>query len=152
MRVKVKDTWYDGQICIELTAFDKKNIADMAPDATLYAQFPDDSKLSDHDRRVWMVLGTNRESDYIVELLQAIRNKEAPSMRLEIPEETPFGLRIVVVPAGTVIESADGQQSGTVDDQNAIRKAGALYCTQAVWDHAQAVIDNMNAVPAGGTA
>lgn len=46
MRVKVGSTWYDctvEPVAVELTAEDRKNIANMAPDATRYAVLPDDA-------------------------------------------------------------------------------------------------------------
>lgn len=58
MRVKVGDIWYqctsDQPIMVELTPTDRENITNMHPDATKYAQFGDDSKLTQDEMREWM--------------------------------------------------------------------------------------------------
>jgi hypothetical protein len=55
MRVKVGDTWHDGEkepVMVELTAKDKENIANMAPDATKYCSYPD--RLKPEEVEAWM--------------------------------------------------------------------------------------------------
>lgn len=57
MRVKINGQWYDANsdlICVELTGSDKHNIANMHPDATKYASFPDYNGLSKEEKLAWM--------------------------------------------------------------------------------------------------
>jgi hypothetical protein len=56
MRVKVRDTWYDGDkqsVMVELEDGDKENIAKMLPECKRYAQFPDNS-MSNEAVDKWM--------------------------------------------------------------------------------------------------
>jgi hypothetical protein len=55
MKVKVGDKIYDGKnepVMVILSERDKKNIANMPPDATKYCVFPDEG--SPEDAEVWM--------------------------------------------------------------------------------------------------
>lgn len=57
MRVKIGNTWYDGEriaICVELTDEDKANIAGMEPGTTKYASFPDGDPRDAEMMRNWM--------------------------------------------------------------------------------------------------
>lgn len=58
MRVKVGDQWFQcepGQpVMIELAEGDKRNIANMHPDATRYAIFEDDDGWSNEEKLAWM--------------------------------------------------------------------------------------------------
>lgn len=55
MKVKIGDKIYDGQhvpVMVILSDTDKKNIANMLPECTKYAEFPDDSPQDEIER--WM--------------------------------------------------------------------------------------------------
>ena len=58
MRVKIADTWFavtpTTPIMVELSESDRRNIANMAPDATKYASFHADSFPSVGARNDWM--------------------------------------------------------------------------------------------------
>lgn len=58
MRVKIGNTWYectiDQPIMVELTPTDRELISNMHADATKYAVFDDNSKLSQDEKRQWM--------------------------------------------------------------------------------------------------
>ena len=58
MRLKYGDTWFDVSddipIMIQLTEKDKENIASMHPEATKYAIFSDNSKLTNIEKYDWM--------------------------------------------------------------------------------------------------
>lgn len=57
MRVKIGNTWYDGEqiaICVALTDEDKTNIANMEPGTTKYASFPDSDPRSSEQMLNWM--------------------------------------------------------------------------------------------------
>lgn len=57
MRVKIGRTWHDASdqaICIDLSAQDKENIANMHPDCDKYASFPDACKMTPDEMREWM--------------------------------------------------------------------------------------------------
>lgn len=58
MRIKVGDQWFQcepGQpIMVELTDGDRRNIANMHPDATRYAIFEDDDGWSNEQKFAWM--------------------------------------------------------------------------------------------------
>ena len=61
MKVKVGDTVYDGAvepIMVILSDVDKRNIANMGPDARKYACFPEDTELSVDERTAWMLART----------------------------------------------------------------------------------------------
>lgn len=89
MRVKVNGVWYDAQsdaICIEVNKTEQEQIANMAPDAKRYAQFPDDSDLTPDDMRRWMaddapdsLPGTTRD---LQTMEQHIERAEQISVRL----------------------------------------------------------------------
>lgn len=54
MRVKALGVWIEAEagepIMVELTAADRANIADMAPEATRYALFADDENMTREQR------------------------------------------------------------------------------------------------------
>jgi len=55
MRVKVGETWYDGEECavmVELTDKDRENIANMSPVCNRYCVYPDKMDADDVDK--WM--------------------------------------------------------------------------------------------------
>ncbi len=58
MRVKIGNQWFECSpsqpIMIELTEADKRNISNMAPDATKYAQFDDGAPMSKDEMLSWM--------------------------------------------------------------------------------------------------
>jgi hypothetical protein len=57
MKVKVGDRLEDGKylpIAVVLTQQDKENIANMAPDDTIYAQYPSELLLSEAQMREWI--------------------------------------------------------------------------------------------------
>ena len=57
MQIKVGDKIYsenDQPIMVILTDADKKNIANMLPECTKYASFPDDTKLTEDEQYAWM--------------------------------------------------------------------------------------------------
>lgn len=58
MKIKVGDQWFEcapGQpIMVVLAEQDKKNIANMHPDATRYAIFEDDDGMTVEDKHAWM--------------------------------------------------------------------------------------------------
>jgi len=58
MRVKVGNWWFEAcsmlPVMVELTEQDKRNIANMAPEATRYACFADDDPRDEAERKEWM--------------------------------------------------------------------------------------------------
>ncbi len=58
MRVKIGDQWHEvspeSAICIELTAGDRRNIANMLPEATKYAVFADTDPREPAAKLEWM--------------------------------------------------------------------------------------------------
>jgi hypothetical protein len=58
MRVKVGANWFDATteepVMVVLTQKEKADIANMAPDATMYAVFVDDCAMSSNERLSWM--------------------------------------------------------------------------------------------------
>ena len=57
MKVKVGDTWYDANeqpLCVELSEQDKINIANMDPEATKYAVFPEVDETTKEWKLEWM--------------------------------------------------------------------------------------------------
>ena len=62
MKVKVGDTVYDGAVVpvmVILSDADKNNIANMLPECTKYASFPDG--ISEAEIGVWMAITHNTE-------------------------------------------------------------------------------------------
>ena len=61
MRVKINDKWHDvlpnKSIMIQLSDADKRNIANMHPDADRYACFHDDDVMTSTERHYWMDSG-----------------------------------------------------------------------------------------------
>lgn len=61
MKIKIGDNWYECRpeqpIMVELTETDKRNIANMHPDATRYAIFDDYDNTSTDDKLAWMEKG-----------------------------------------------------------------------------------------------
>lgn len=59
MRVKIGDEWFDSHdepMMVVLSDKDKRNIANMIPEADRYAQFPND-RFSSFDMLEWMDVG-----------------------------------------------------------------------------------------------
>lgn len=58
MRVKIAGTWHEvapgRPIMVELTAADRRNIENMAVDATKYAVFDDGDELTSDEKYEWM--------------------------------------------------------------------------------------------------
>lgn len=58
MRVKVGEQWHevtaDAAICVELSSADRRNIANMLPEATRYAVFSDSDRRSPEEKLAWM--------------------------------------------------------------------------------------------------
>lgn len=58
MRVKYGDQWFECEpgkpLMVELTEGDKRNIANMHPDATKYACFDDSDATTADETRAWM--------------------------------------------------------------------------------------------------
>lgn len=58
MKIKVGSTWLEptveAPIMVVMTAKERHDIANMAPDASMYAVFNDQSNMSANDRLVWM--------------------------------------------------------------------------------------------------
>ncbi len=58
MRVKIADTWYDvgvgRPIMVELTPADRRNIGNMAEDATKYAIFDNADETTAAEKYDWM--------------------------------------------------------------------------------------------------
>lgn len=67
MRVKVGNEWFacteDTPILVELTDKDKQNIANMAPDACLYATFaqPARNEFERGQQLAWMLEGSRKQ-------------------------------------------------------------------------------------------
>lgn len=63
MRIKTGSQWFecrpDQPIMVELTDGDKRNIANMHPDATRYAIFDDNDDWSKEQKLAWMDEGKN---------------------------------------------------------------------------------------------
>lgn len=66
MRLKVGLEWFECQrgqpIMVELAPGDKKNIANMHPDATRYAIFDDDEDMTTEQKVAWMQDGARLKS------------------------------------------------------------------------------------------
>ena len=57
MRVKIGNVWHNADemaICIQLTPQDQANIANMAPDCSMYAHFPFDCVMTTEQKLTWM--------------------------------------------------------------------------------------------------
>ncbi len=57
MKIKVKDTVYDGYhepLMVILTEKDKRNIAKMLPECTMYCQYPADGSFTIEEIDKWM--------------------------------------------------------------------------------------------------
>lgn len=71
MRVKVGNEWFsctdDTHIQVELTEKDKQNIANMAPDACLYATFaqPARNEFERGQQIAWMLEGSRKQGAVI---------------------------------------------------------------------------------------
>jgi hypothetical protein len=58
MRIKIGNVWFqvkhDQPIMLELSERDKTNILNMHPEATKYAIFDDDDKMTSEEKLEWM--------------------------------------------------------------------------------------------------
>lgn len=63
MRVKIGSNWFQpgpGQpVMVELSEADKRNITNMLPEASRYAEFHDDSPMTRAEREEWMHVGAH---------------------------------------------------------------------------------------------
>jgi len=57
MRIKIGNVWHeqeDGAICVQFTPKDQANIANMSPDASMYACFPSGCRMTADQKIDWM--------------------------------------------------------------------------------------------------